>query len=163
MLSRAETEVPGAIVTCRVTSWPTSQAVQQEVQNRTIIPGFASIEHLSYNTYDSTRMIIHLQEAAMTNETEKAMWSCKTSDTPWTLSRLLKKAICAVLPDSGPHTVHRVNKKENNYLTSVLSDICDSNEKDSNEAMFNPFHPLYRDHHPIDSREWSGSPYKTPE
>ncbi len=76
---------------------------------------------------------------------------------------LLKKAICAVLPDSGPHTVHRVNKKENNYLTSVLSDICDSNEKDSNEAMFNLFHPLYRDHHPIDSREWSGSPYKTPE
>lgn len=32
----------------------------------------------------------------MTNETEKAMWSCKTSDTPWTFSRLLKKAICAV-------------------------------------------------------------------
>ncbi len=27
----------------------------------------------------------------MNNETEKAMWSCKTSDTPWTFSSLLKK------------------------------------------------------------------------
>lgn len=29
----------------------------------------------------------------MNNETEKAMWSCKTSDTPWTFSSLLKKAV----------------------------------------------------------------------
>ncbi len=37
----------------------------------------------------------------MTNETEKAMWSCKTSDTPWTFSSLLKKAVCAVLSKEG--------------------------------------------------------------
>lgn len=27
----------------------------------------------------------------MKNQTEKAMWNCKTSDTPWTFSSLLKK------------------------------------------------------------------------
>lgn len=36
----------------------------------------------------------------MKNEAEKAMWNCKTSDTPWTFSFLLKKAVCAVLPDA---------------------------------------------------------------
>ncbi len=38
----------------------------------------------------------------MKNEAEKAMWSCKTSDTPWTFSSLLKKAVCAILPDAEP-------------------------------------------------------------
>lgn len=38
----------------------------------------------------------------MKNEAEKAMWSCKTSDTPWTFSSLLKKAVCAILPDPTP-------------------------------------------------------------
>ncbi|MDZ4883659.1 hypothetical protein GLO37_23230 [Escherichia coli] len=96
----------------------------------------------------------------MNNESEKAMWRCKPMDNPWTFTSLLKKAVCAVLPDPTPNTIHRVNNKKDNYLTSVLSDICDSNEKDANEAMLNPYHPLYRDHDPIDSREWGGSPYK---
>ncbi|HEF0908430.1 TPA: hypothetical protein R9D00_004905, partial [Escherichia coli] len=38
----------------------------------------------------------------MKNQTEKAMWNCKTSDTPWTFSSLLKKAVCAILPDPTP-------------------------------------------------------------
>ena len=38
----------------------------------------------------------------MKNQTEKAMWNCKTSDTPWTSSSLLKKAVCAILPDPTP-------------------------------------------------------------
>ncbi|EEK9350696.1 TPA: hypothetical protein ACIYJR_004856 [Escherichia coli] len=36
----------------------------------------------------------------MNNETEKAMWSCKTSDTPWTFSSLLKKLLAVELSNS---------------------------------------------------------------
>ncbi|EFE1470678.1 hypothetical protein PQ324_003655 [Escherichia coli] len=37
----------------------------------------------------------------MNNESEKAMWHCKPVDNPWTFNSLVKKIICAVLPNTG--------------------------------------------------------------
>ncbi|EFH3756208.1 TPA: hypothetical protein NY311_004221 [Escherichia coli] len=58
----------------------------------------------------------------MNNETEKVMWSCKTSDTPWTFSSLLKKAACAVfsaLPE--PDTVQNSTSDQiQNRLIKVI-------------------------------------------
>ncbi|EAY1734545.1 hypothetical protein [Escherichia coli] len=58
----------------------------------------------------------------MNNETEKAMWSCKTSDTPWTFSSLLKKAAYAVfsaLPE--PDTVQNSTSDQiQNRLIKVI-------------------------------------------
>ncbi|HIC4262659.1 TPA: hypothetical protein ACW3WU_001669 [Salmonella enterica subsp. enterica serovar Hadar] len=55
----------------------------------------------------------------MNNETEKAMWSCKTSDTPWTFSSLLKKAVFSVLPE--PDTVQNSTSDQiQNRLIKVI-------------------------------------------
>lgn len=57
----------------------------------------------------------------MNNETEKAMWSCKTSDTPWTFSSLLKKAVCAVLSNAGSDSTCNEKNKNDIELVKIQS------------------------------------------
>ncbi|HHY7184400.1 TPA: hypothetical protein ACV8DA_005714, partial [Escherichia coli] len=64
----------------------------------------------------------------MNNESEKAMWRCKPVDNPWTFTSLLKKAVCAVLPDFTPAQ----DKPQNMFSLS--------NEKDTDYSV--PMRPF---------------------
>ncbi|EJG7542750.1 TPA: hypothetical protein L7414_003299 [Escherichia coli] len=94
----------------------------------------------------------------MKNEAEKAMWSCKTSDTPWTFSRLLKKAVCAVLPD----TELKIENTTKGY--SVLSTVDnDTGNKPTNYDPFSFESGLHLDIENLPLIEnWDGKLYNLP-
>ena len=94
----------------------------------------------------------------MKNEAEKAMWSCKTSDTPWTFSSLLKKAVCAILPDAEPK-IENATKG-----CSVLSTV--DNAPGNKSLNYDPFSFESGLHLDIENlpliENWDEEPYKLP-